>query len=141
MKIILLSGCDSCGKTTTFNLLYDELIDNMNAQIIKKKKQLGANKKDFECILSYNSKKIALFSVGDFSRKVTSAFKDYEEMACDLLICACNDKFKLPYKKLKNDDKIVEKTFEENIKNHDKTNICDMKKIKKILSKFINILN
>ncbi len=64
MKIVILHGKHNCGKTTTFNLLYDELIAR-GAEIIMPKKDLPA-RKDFECILKYKEKKVALFSLGDY---------------------------------------------------------------------------
>lgn len=64
MKIVILHGKHNCGKTTTFNLLYDEIIAR-GAEIIMPKKDLPA-RKDFECILKYKEKKVALFSLGDY---------------------------------------------------------------------------
>lgn len=86
MKIVILHGKHNCGKTTTFNLLYDELIAR-GAEIIVPKKDLPA-RKDFECILKYKEKKVALFSLGDYMFAIGNAVGYYTKADCDVLIVA-----------------------------------------------------
>ena len=41
MKIIALKGHNSSGKSTTLNLVYDELCNNLGAKILSPKNVLG----------------------------------------------------------------------------------------------------
>lgn len=101
MRIIFLFGPSSCGKTTTLNLLYDQLIQN-GSNVLRAKTRLGGCVDDFETVLLYNNKKIAIFTMGDFATEVMHAMSFYEGMGCDTLICACNDRFVQPIYRLKN---------------------------------------
>jgi nucleoside-triphosphatase THEP1 len=94
MNVVMLTGPSSCGKTTVLNKEYDALIRS-GAQMLTKE-QLGEDTKDFKAVLSYKEKKIALFSMGDYSRKVVAAMREYAKTA-EILVIACNDKFKKPF--------------------------------------------
>lgn len=99
MKIIALNGADSCGKSTTLNLVYDELVNNLGATVITSKVVLGNPiHKDFECTIIYKSMKIAFFTMGDLSRESTEAIKKYQSLSIDILIIAINNKFVNPLK-------------------------------------------
>lgn len=89
--IILLSGRPNTGKTSTINLVYEEFI-KQGASVVKEKKQLGNNEMDFESVLQYQNKLIAIYSMGDYYRCCRSALKKYAK--CDFLILAYSDKFK-----------------------------------------------
>jgi len=100
MKIIALKGPGSSGKSTTLNLVYDELI-SLGAKVLIPKSALGNPKqRDFECILEYASKKIAFYTMGDFSSKTIEAIDKYSNSLCDVLILATNDKFVKPTAKI-----------------------------------------
>lgn len=86
MNIIFLRGKHNCGKTTTFNLLYDELF-NKGAEVVEPQSALPG-RDDFECILKYNKKKIALFSLGDYGFAPSSAIGYYTRVECDILVVA-----------------------------------------------------
>lgn len=86
MNIIFLRGKHNCGKTTTFNLLYDELC-NKGAEVVEPQSALPG-RDDFECILKYNKKKIALFSLGDYGFAPSSAIGYYTRVECDILVVA-----------------------------------------------------
>jgi len=111
MKILMLYGPSHSGKTTTINMVYDALI----AQNAIPKKPRPFPKavniqdykgKDFEAVLECNAKggtiKVALFSMGDIAYEVVHAMSFYEGMGCDVLVCACNDRFNVPTKRLQN---------------------------------------
>ena len=104
MKVIMLTGPSSCGKTTILNLVYDELIQ-AGAAITTARVQLGTNPLDFETELSYakkgKTKKVAIFSMGDLANEVIGAMKKYAKIGVDVLIVACNDKFSSPMNALK----------------------------------------
>jgi len=77
MRIILLSGPSGCGKTTTFHELYDQLTQGANP--LPSKQMDG---KDFECVLSYNGKTVALHSHGDVMKRVVKAIVKYSHVDC-----------------------------------------------------------
>ena len=100
MKIIMLSGKSGCGKTTTLNKVYD-FINPTEENIISAKRKLGGDIKDFECVIEYNGKTVAFFTMGDYSIFLLKAFEKYEKKQYDFLICACNNRFKKPYQQIK----------------------------------------
>jgi hypothetical protein len=103
MTVIMLKGPGSCGKTTTLNLVYEELI-RAGAAITKDRAQLGANPKDFAVELSYAqkgaAKKVAIFSMGDYAKEVIKAMKKFAGIGFDVLIIACNEDFVTPFYEL-----------------------------------------
>jgi ABC-type proline/glycine betaine transport system ATPase subunit len=106
----MLLGEKNCGKTTTLNLVYD-CLNQQQAGIIEKKESIN-EMKDFECIIRYKSKKIAFFTMGDFAIRLIKAFEKYADKQCDVLVCACNTKLKLPHWHIKkHPNAIVKKTM------------------------------
>jgi broad-specificity NMP kinase len=69
MKIILLSGAPNCGKTTTLNLVYDQMTSGMPS--LPTKTRIGENPMDFECEFDYKEKRVAIFTVGDYLYSIT----------------------------------------------------------------------
>jgi predicted dinucleotide-utilizing enzyme len=99
MKIIALRGAGSCGKTTTLNLVYDDLISK-GAILFVPKTQVGGDKKDFEAILTYRGKNVAIYTMGDYSNLTIKAIDKYVSLRVDVFICASNNRFKRPIKKI-----------------------------------------
>ncbi len=91
MDIILLSGRPSSGKTTTINLVYNTLAAQ-GAAVVVSKALLGGNPNDFECVLKYNGKQVAIYSMGDYLHTCCLAVIKYAY--CDKLILAYSNKFK-----------------------------------------------
>ena len=102
MKLILLVGKPQTGKTTTLNLLYDELYPKF-ASIVVGKTQVGGCKDDFECILKWNgperSFKIGIFTMGDYYRECMRAAQRYSQKV-DVLVLAYSDHFKSGHQKI-----------------------------------------
>lgn len=86
MKVVILHGKHNCGKTTTINKLFDKLIAN-GASFVEPKKELPG-RDDFECVLKYNGKTIALFSLGDYMFAIGAAVGYYTRAKCDVLVVA-----------------------------------------------------
>ena len=59
VETILLTGPDSCGKTTTINLVYNRQL--ATGGISTGKMALGGNPSDFEYVVNYGSKRVAFF--------------------------------------------------------------------------------
>lgn len=108
MKIIALSGSNSCGKTTSLNLVYKMIIDV--GGISTNRKQEGGDKRDFSDIVSFNGLKVAFFTMGDSANHALNAIKNYNAQEADILIIANNIKFVKPIQAiLKYENTIVPK--------------------------------
>ncbi|MHB8259181.1 MAG: hypothetical protein ACYDCN_15465 [Bacteroidia bacterium] len=96
MRIIALRGSDSCGKTTTLNLVYNMLVvPSLGTSTCKA--QEGGDKLDFsDVIINYKEKRIAFFTMGDFSICTIHAIIRYNSLNIDVLVLATNDKFVKP---------------------------------------------
>ncbi len=129
MKIILLSGNPNTGKTSTLNLVYDELI-SLGGTILTAKSKLGGNQNDFECLLKFNSKVVAIFSMGDYKYICYEAVAKYSN--CDYLVLAYSDKFKNSMsdflEKLQH-HKVVKKSIASEASDFHSCNTTDMKNI------------
>jgi hypothetical protein len=126
MKIVMLSGPGSCGKTTVLNMVYNKIV-TPPAQIICEKSALGNTKKDFKCIVDYANKKIAIYTMGDYSKAIIRAIEKYSKLSepiVDILVIACNEKFKNPYKVIRKYEHIIVKKIENGIKKPDE-DVCD----------------
>jgi hypothetical protein len=124
MKLILLSGKPQTQKTTTLNLLYDEIIKN-GGNVLVPKKQVGGNKNDFTCVLKYKSKKIVIYTMGDYLWGCVETIIEYSNV--DILIMAYSDKFSY------NLSSIVSKYNHHSIVHKTNFNIKDCGKIMNIL--------
>ncbi len=119
MKIIVLKGTHSCGKTTTLNTVYKKIIENDGEPTCYK--QEGANKYDFSDIIIFNGKKVAYLTMGDMSRRIVNGVRNYYADKCDLFVCAFNKHLKNPPKEFsKHDTHFIIKT--KNDSNYDKHN-------------------
>lgn len=64
----------------------------MGATVMRPKSPLGGDPADFECVVSYAGKRVAIFTMGDFALEAVHAMSYYEGMGCDVLIVANSDK-------------------------------------------------
>ena len=116
MKVIMLSGPVSSGKTTTINMVYDELIKTAKPII---QRPVSEKIKDFEAVVDYKNargvrQKVALASMGDYSIEVIHYMSFYEGMGCEVLICACRDYFSNPFRRLNKRYKETHKIIKKN---------------------------
>ena len=111
MKIFMLSGPGSSGKTTSLNMLYERILQLGGKS--KNKQRLGGDEKDFSDIVIYNNLKIAFFTMGDYSMQLVDAMQNYADQSIDVLICACNDKFVKPYKEIQRypNSRVIQKSI------------------------------
>ena len=100
MNIILLTGKENFGKTSSLKFLYEE-----HLKILKPIEFTveGADKKDFSTVFNYNGKTIAIYSIGDEAQYVKFAFEKYSsfkidgaEIKIDILILSHRTKIQLP---------------------------------------------
>ena len=124
MKIIMVKGNSDSHKTTTINLVYFQLLQ-LGATVIAPRTQVGGQLFDFECILEYNDKKIAFFSMGDDYAPVAAALQKYNQLGCDWLIMANSNKRYIPGEVLRYDPSpvIIDKYKPEEIDLQDKDKI------------------
>lgn len=110
MNIIVLMGPKSCGKTTTLNHVANLLTQG----IVSINRQQFGSSNDFSDIVNWKGKKIAIFTMGDYSGALVGAVANYDNQNCDILICACNNRLVRPVKAFaKYQTKRVDKIFEE----------------------------
>ena len=95
MKILMLKGKGNCGKTTTIKKVLDVLLKE--SQMIEKE---AAYEPDCLCVLLYKGLKIGIFSMGDYAREIVAKIDEYAEKGCDVFLCACNDRFVTPLRKM-----------------------------------------
>jgi Cdc6-like AAA superfamily ATPase len=86
MKIILLSGKPDSGKTSTMHLVYNKI----TKKVIQKKDYINKNK-DFESVVEYKNKKVAICSGGDYLCYCREKIIEYTNV--DYLIIGYSDKF------------------------------------------------
>jgi GTPase SAR1 family protein len=97
----MLIGPSNCGKTTTIDRVYEEVYSKLEEPpkeyIIKERTPIGSkDSKDFEAILKYEGQEIGFYSLGDYaSMVINDAMKAYDGN-CDVLVCACNERFLSP---------------------------------------------
>jgi tRNA uridine 5-carbamoylmethylation protein Kti12 len=89
MKIILLSGKPHSGKSTALRLFYDKLMAGGKCRVVSKKE--SDDGRDFECVLKYNDKTVAIKSAGDVYQWCIEAIIKYANR--DVLVLAYSDKF------------------------------------------------
>ncbi len=98
MKIIMLKGPNDSGKTSTLHLVYNKLTSNKDVKHIENKKITSnpPNKiEDFACILEYDNKKVAIFTMGDYVKGkngIWNVINDYTNKSVDVLIIANSNK-------------------------------------------------
>lgn len=92
MKVIMLSGPSSSGKTTVIKEVYKMLTGTYFPL-------LNGNK-DFETTIIYHGQNIAFKSAGDESRNPIEAMKKYAGLNFDILICAHNSNKVNPLKEI-----------------------------------------
>jgi len=92
MKIIVLQGTPSTGKTSTIWLVRDLLLNNNGNALPNEFKIFGDNptpyKDDFQDIIQYNNLNVAIYSMGDYSNLLTKSVYDFDRQCCDVLVCA-----------------------------------------------------
>ena len=98
MRVIMLTGSNRCGKSSTLNIVHQLLLANNG--ISTNKQPLGGNKKDFTDIVTYQNNRVAFFTMGDYSTFLIIAMTNYRNQEIDVLVCACNNKFVKPYKEI-----------------------------------------
>ena len=90
MKIVALRGDSNSGKTTSLNMLYAELL-NRGAKPINPQHALPG-KNDFECIVEYKEKRVAISTIGDYIFALGLAMGYYSALEVDTLVIADSNK-------------------------------------------------
>lgn len=85
MRIIVLQGMPSKGKTTTLGILWN-LITSNGGNSTNRKSLNTSN--DFSDIVIINNQRVAFYTMGDYSNSLANAIYDYANQGCDILVCA-----------------------------------------------------
>lgn len=89
MRILVLQGMPNTGKTRTIDLVWEELTKTGGVGISTNRKVEGNPvENDFSDIVMIGNRKIAFFSMGDYSNYLSEAIYYYLYQGCDMLICA-----------------------------------------------------
>jgi nucleosome binding factor SPN SPT16 subunit len=88
MRIIVLNGEPRRGKTTTLGMVYTTLISNGASLFYFNPDE---NEKDFDALLGYQSKRVAIYSKGDKQGDCYDTITKYEKEAEVLVIAHSND--------------------------------------------------
>lgn len=131
MQIITVIGEDNSGKTTLFQYMLNQL-KNSGAEIIIFSR-LGQNYDDFESILFWKGKKLAICSIGDAKKYIDEGLHKAKDSNPDYIINVVNTKFEKWYKDSfkKENIKLVYNTSENYIENQ----------IRKRQEKYIEIIS
>ena len=131
MQIITVIGEDNSGKTTLFQYMLNQL-KNSGAEIISFSR-LGQNYDDFESILFWKGKKLAICSIGDAKKYIDEGLHKAKDSNPDYIINVVNTKFEKWYKDSfkKENIKLVYNTSENYIENQ----------IRKRQEKYIEIIS
>lgn len=93
MRIITLRGDSNRGKTTTINIVYNDVLDIKNGGISTNKQQEGNEKDDFSDIVLFKGQRIAFFSTGDSYGITKTAVEKFNSLKVDILVIVINNKF------------------------------------------------
>lgn len=88
MDILVLVGLHNIGKTPTVDLVYKMVLADGGKSTgrVNDSEHPG----DFYDVVNYKNKKIAFYSLGDYSTFLADAIYYYANEKCDVLICACS---------------------------------------------------
>jgi len=88
MHIIILRGNKKAGKTPTLQMVY-AVLKLLNARVIRRPTRItSGNIRDFEAVLSFQNKKVAIFTKGDTQADCKRAITKYARQNVDVLIMA-----------------------------------------------------
>jgi len=88
MKIIVLEGIPTTGKTTTVGMVFAALLSNGANQISFTPLNMP---NDFEAVVNYQNKKVAIYSQGDTLRDCYAAINKFAQ-TMDVLVIAYSTK-------------------------------------------------
>ena len=90
MKVVVLRGVSNSGKTTSLNMLYAELLNRGATPQSPQHALPGKN--DFECIVEYKGKRVAISTIGDYIFALGLAMGYYSALEVDTLVIADSNK-------------------------------------------------
>lgn len=90
MKVVVLRGGSNSGKTTSLNMLYAELLNRGATPQTPQHALPGKN--DFECIVEYKGKRVAISTIGDYIFALGLAMGYYSALEVDTLVIADSNK-------------------------------------------------
>lgn len=91
MRVIILSGPDHCGKTSSLKKLFDRIKENHGVEVLEEK-TVDKWKKDFLYKVRYtDGKTLVIATQGDYKPCLKNYCEEFQD--CDILVCAYNQKF------------------------------------------------
>lgn len=129
----MLFGRGKSGKTSTVKAIYDSLKPYSN---VLNYEEVGNDDGDICSLLEYHNKRIALYSMGDYSNYICDRMDESAENGCSIFVCACNDKFSRPLKRMEHykGSRLIYKTV---CDTEEYQNLANMKDVRNVIQ-FIN---
>ncbi|MCI3939371.1 hypothetical protein MQX03_19525 [Chryseobacterium aahli] len=93
MRVIILRGAGDSGKSTTLNLVFEELISSRYTRTISYQTPIGNPiNRDFEAeVILTDNRIIAFYTMGDYDKKyIVKAIEEFRNKKIDVLIMASN---------------------------------------------------
>lgn len=93
MRVIILRGSGNSGKSTTLNLVFDELTSSRYIREISYQRSIGNHiNRDFEAeVILTDHRIIAFYTMGDYDKKyIVKAIEGFRDKKIDVLIMASN---------------------------------------------------
>ncbi len=150
MKVIVLKGISSIGKSETLNIVYQFLLKDGYVQVPGHYRELG-NKKYNDCIdiLEKKDAKVGIAMMGDYEKYYKDAIAGdivqdlllyLDRNECDIAICACNSTLKIAESFIKDnfENEIIDKLPTTNLSER---RIANGKHAENILEKLKSILS
>lgn len=91
MHIIVLQGLNNCGKTSTINILYRNILREFEKVEIVRSPRIG---KEINAILDINGVLLGIVSEGDIARNIAYYLSDFLANNCKVVICATRSRGK-----------------------------------------------
>ena len=94
MRVIILRGAGESGKSTTLNLVFDELTNSRYIRAISYKTDIGNPiNRDFEAeAILTDHRVVAFYTMGDYDKKyIVRAINNFASKNVDVLIIASNE--------------------------------------------------
>lgn len=94
MRVIIVRGDSDTGKSTTLNLVFDELTGSRYVASTRYKTRIGNPiNRDFEAeVILTDNRVVAFYTMGDYDVKyIMKAIKHFRDIKIDVLILASNN--------------------------------------------------
>lgn len=132
----MLFGRGKSGKTSTIKAIYDSLKLYSN---VLNYEEVGNADTDICCLLEYRNKRVALYSMGDYSNYICERMDESADNGCSIFVCACNDRLSRPLKRIRRykGSRVISKTLCSTKEDQVFTNMEDVRIVIELINEMI----